>query len=96
MSSERQNNGNLLEIDEFRQIPGRGIEAKIQNSKCLAGNFKFMEESGIKGNLNDALKLGNDFAMVGKTPIYFSANGLLVGVIAVADTVKSKIGRAHV
>lgn len=85
----KANNGNLLEIDEFRQIPGRGIEAVIQNSKCLAGNFKFMEESGIKGNLNDALKLGNDFAMVGKTPIYFSANGLLVGVIAVADTVKS-------
>lgn len=75
------------ECDGYTEMAGRGISATVQGQKTLAGNIKLMSDNGIDtAAMRDvAESLAND----GKTPLFFSCNGQLLGLIAVADTVKS-------
>ncbi len=76
----------ILKVDSFTSITGRGIEALISGQTVLAGNRKLMEERNI--GLND-LELASDrLAEEGKTPMYIALDGELAGIIAVADVVK--------
>ena len=78
------------EAEDFRSIPGRGIEAVIGGTRYLSGNRAFLEENGV--TLTD----GGCFAQEGKTPLYFAAaDGRFLGTIAVAD-VEKKTSRAAV
>lgn len=76
----------LLPVTEFKQIPGQGITGSIHGQICYAGNRKLMTEHGI---LSDRLlDSGEALAGDGKTPLYFAMDNNLIGVVAVADTVK--------
>ncbi len=76
----------LQKVTDFAQIPGRGLRGTIAGKTCLAGNAKLMEESGVAGQ--DVGALHSRMADEGKTPLFFAADGKLLGVIAVADVVK--------
>ena len=76
----------LLPVSEFAQIPGKGIVGKIGNDLCLAGNRRLLNNHQIEGG--HLLRLGEDMAVDGKTPLFFARGGELIGVIAVADVVK--------
>ena len=76
----------LLPVSEFAQIPGQGIVGKIGNDLCLAGNRRLLNNHQIEGG--HLLRLGEDMAVDGKTPLFFACGGELIGVIAVADVVK--------
>ena len=73
-------------LTEFNAIPGHGIEVKIEDKKILLGNKKLMIEKNIDINLffKDSDRLANE----GKTPMYIAIDGILGGIIAVADTIK--------
>ncbi len=76
----------LKEIQNFKAIPGHGIEVTIENQQVLLGNKKLMVEQNV-----DITALGHksdELAKEGKTPMYIAIEGQLVGIIAVADTVK--------
>ncbi len=82
----------LLPVTDFAQIPGQGISGVIQGRLCLAGNRRMMEANGIA---DDALLArGDALAEDGKTPLYFAADGRLIGLIAVADVVKPTSAQA--
>jgi len=76
----------LAPAQEFQAIHGRGVSAVIQGARFLAGNRAMMEENGVDlavaGGAPEAL------AEEGKTPLYFAQDGKLIGIVAVADTVK--------
>ncbi|MBU9724068.1 MULTISPECIES: heavy metal translocating P-type ATPase [Bacillaceae] len=76
----------LAEPDSFNSITGHGIEAVLEGRSVLIGNLKLMSERNIKleGVNVEAEKLAND----GKTPMYISVEGVIEGILAVADTVK--------
>lgn len=76
----------LIKVEHFDSITGRGIEAKINGQLVLAGNRKLMEERNISLLLfqTESDRLADD----GKTPMYISLDGKLAGIIAVADVVK--------
>ncbi len=76
----------LKDIEEFDAIPGHGIEVKIDGKDILLGNKKLMTEKNIKIDIlsKDADRLAGD----GKTPMYIAIDGILRGIVAVADTVK--------
>lgn len=76
----------LLPVSEFAQIPGQGIVGKIGNDLCLAGNRRLLNNHQIEGG--HLLRLGEDMAVDGKTPLFFARGGELIGVIAVADVMK--------
>ena len=78
-----------LEVDDaarFESIPGLGVEAEYQEQKLLFGNRKLMSARGVNISVlvADAERLETD----GKTAMFLAADGLAVGIIAVADTLK--------
>jgi len=77
---------NLKATESFRAIPGKGIEAVIEGIKISMGNRKLMQEQGIDTNAVEA-KLA-ELEEQGKTAMLIAEDGVLSGIIAVADTVK--------
>lgn len=87
----------LLAAESFESLTGRGIEAQINGRTVLAGNRKLMDERGI---VLSALEEASDqLAGEGKTPMYVAVDGVLSGIVAVADVVKQNskaaIARLH-
>ena len=76
----------LAAPENFKALHGRGAAARIQGADFLAGNRAMMEESGV--DLTAAVGLADRLAEEGKTPLYFARDKALIGLIAVADTVK--------
>lgn len=75
----------LSKVEKFSAIPGRGIEASIEEQKILLGNKKFMKDREIRILLQEESdRLANE----GKTPMFISINNKFVGIIAVADITK--------
>ncbi|HEX9911896.1 MAG TPA: heavy metal translocating P-type ATPase, partial [candidate division Zixibacteria bacterium] len=87
-----QENIELKEPEEFNSISGFGIEAKIDNKKILLGNQKLLEEKKLE--IKDLIPRGEELAQDGKTPIYFSIDGKISAIIAVADTLKENSKKA--
>ena len=82
----------LVPARDFEAVHGRGVRAEVQGSYYLAGNRAMMEESGI--DLGAERLMADGLAENGKTPLYFAQDGRLIGLIAVADTVKPSSAEA--
>ena len=77
-------------VDNFKNEPGKGITGRIENIDYFAGNFKLMKSNNIEiDDNNEVLDIEDRFAIQGKTPLYFMKNRDIIGIIAVADTIKS-------
>ncbi len=76
----------LKDINKFKAISGRGIEAIIDEKQYIAGNLAMMIEKNI--DVSKLQAIANEFAENGKTPLYFADRENLLGVIAVADVIK--------
>jgi Cu+-exporting ATPase len=77
----------LKTITDFNALVGQGIEATIENTKYLAGNLSLMQERNIE--FNDFDKISFNFAEEGKTPLFFAKGTKILGVVAVADSIKN-------
>lgn len=80
-------NVSLPTAESFSQQAGRGVKATVGGDEIIGGNEKMMREAGIEEN--EAFKFGEKAAEDGKTPLYFAKNHELLGVICVADSIKS-------
>lgn len=88
----REKDIEAYESEEFQTLSGSGISAVINGKECFAGNLKFISS---KADINDDVKKQLDeLSEAGKTPLLFSIENKLVGIIAVADAVKSDSKRA--
>ncbi len=79
-------------LDFFKAIPGHGIEVKIDGKDILLGNRKLMIESNI--SLLALEEVSDKLAGDGKTPMYVAIDGVMAGILAVADTVKENSKKA--
>ena len=86
ISKAKEENIDTTEVDSFKAVSGRGIEATIDGIDYKAGNFAYMEENDV--DVEEHIKMADKFADEGKTPLFFAENKKLVGVVAVADVVK--------
>lgn len=75
--------------DEFEIIEGRGIRAVLDGQTIYAGNAELASEQLEKDELGRAVGEADRLADEGKTPLFFISDGALLGIIAVADTVRS-------
>ena len=74
------------EVTDFAALPGNGLAAKLDGMDIYAGNAVFIQ---TKLTLPAALaQQAEKLASEGKTPLFFGGAGRLLGVIAVADTIK--------
>lgn len=82
----QKNSISLIEVNNVKATHGKGIEGIVNNQKYLIGNESFLTENKIKTAL--AQKDFEKLAEQGKTPIYIGTDTQLIGLIAVADTIK--------
>jgi Cu2+-exporting ATPase len=88
-----------VEVHDFQALPGNGLIARINvssdedlNSASAApvticgGNLKFIESRAFVPD--DARELSEGLASQGKTPLFFASGDRLIGIIAVADTIR--------
>lgn len=73
----------LSEVDDFEVLAGNGVRGKKNSEILCGGNAKFVANVS-----SDAKKIADKLSNDGKTPLFFSKNDVLVGIIAVSDEVK--------
>ena len=76
----------LCDVADFTAVPGGGVQALLHDRTIYAGNAPYMEEKGV--DIAPFAPQAGRWADDGKTVLYFAEEGRLLGLIAVADTVK--------
>ena len=74
------------EVTDFMAKPGNGLTAALNGEVLAGGNLKFIStQADVPADFKEKAEV---LAQSGKTPLYFSRGGKLIGVIAVADVIK--------
>ncbi len=73
----------LPEASDYQMFPGLGFTAAVDGKTCRAGNARFLGDEAAP-----LAARAEELSANGKTPLFFSSEGKLLGIIAVADTVK--------
>lgn len=81
-----------LDTTDFKSLTGNGVSAKINGKTIVGGSVKHI--SSITNIDENIIKQADDLATKGKTPLLFVMDNRLLGVIAVADVVKSDSPKA--
>jgi len=76
----------LVSPDNFKAVPGRGIDSTVSGKRVLAGNLKLMIENNIDTEMSESD--AGKFAASGRTLMYVAIDGQLTALMAAADTVK--------
>ncbi len=80
------------EADSFKALPGNGLAGEVGGERIVGGNMAFIEkEADIPAPLR---RRAEELAEEGKTPLFFAKSGKLLGVIAVADVIKTDSAKA--
>ena len=87
-----ERNLNITAVEEFRVYPGNGLTGRWQGKAVATGKPDFIRDFAP---LEEAARLQAEaLSQAGKTPLYFACDGVLAGVIAVADPVKPDSAQA--
>lgn len=89
-----EEDGILLDqtVDDFKVLPGNGLIANVDGKELIGGNMAFMQS---KLTVSMQVKeLADSLSADGKTPLFFAYGSELLGIIAVADTVRDDSVRA--
>ena len=82
----------LPEVTDFQVLPGNGLTAKLEGVALAGGNLKFM--AAVTEVPDELTRASDRLAEEGKTPLFFAADGRLLGIIAVADVLKEEAPQA--
>jgi Cu+-exporting ATPase len=86
VSKASENKIAIPEIESFTAIPGKGIEARYNNTAVLVGNRKLFADKEI--NINSVEERIAQLEAEGKTVVLVGLEGRIIGLIAIADTAK--------
>ena len=92
MQYAREKQAVFPEAEAFRVLPGHGVSGTVSGEDALGGNAALMTERGLM--TAEGRALGDRLAEEGKTPLFFAKGNKLLGLIAVADTVKPESAQA--
>lgn len=76
----------LADTSHFEALPGKGIRATIKGKTVLLGTARWFQSENISTTLLE--KEAEALAKTGKTPMFVALDGRILGIIAVADTVR--------
>lgn len=95
LKSSTERGLDLAEPAEFEALSGRGIKAVVEGKEVLFGNLGLLNEQGIPLDSDtDLTDAGRQLAENAKTTMYLAVDSRLVGIIAVADTIKASAREA--
>ena len=82
----KEQNVSAEEVADFQALPGNGLTARLDGKALCGGNDTFI---GTTAPVSAEMKAqAAALAEAGKTPLWFSYDGRLLGVVAVADVIK--------
>jgi Cu+-exporting ATPase len=90
----KENKITLSEPKDFKAIVGHGVSAKIKNKEYFFGNEKLMLDLKLDEDTKKFKSQVNKLEEDGKTTMYFSSPKEILGIVAVADTIKSTSSQA--
>lgn len=80
------------EVSDFRAVPGNGLKAVLRGEPLVGGNLAYI---GQQVTVPDSMrKKSEQLAEMGKTPLFFGKSGKFIGMIGVADVIKSESPQA--
>ena len=79
-------------VSDFRALPGNGLTATGEKGALCGGNLSFIRTQTAVPD--EMARQAEALAEAGKTPLFFSENGIFAGIIAVADVIKEDSPRA--
>ena len=82
------NNISMEKVTDFNALFGKGIEGTVSGTHYYAGNEKMMEEKGISLSTEQKNQI-RELAKQGRTPLLFADENQFLGIVAVADVVKT-------
>ncbi len=82
----------LFDVTDFITYSGSGLSATAEGMEICGGNLKFISERVTVSD--EMIKKHDELAENGKTPMLFSLDGTLLGIIAVADTIREDSAEA--
>ena len=95
LGASKQQGLELGDLEDFEAVAGRGIKAKADGRQLLFGNVHLMEDEGVDvASAPALLEAGQRLAAEAKTTMYLARDGRLIGVVAVADTIKPESAEA--
>jgi P-type Cu+ transporter len=74
-------------VEDFTNVAGKGVKARMENESVVVGSPRFLQEEGI--NLDASLAEIEDHQARAETVVLVARNGQLIGIIAIADALKS-------
>ena len=80
------------EVTDFKALVGNGLTGIIDGCEIFGGSTEFI--SGKFSVSDEVLEKSNELAEQGKTPMFFTKDGELLGIMAVADTIKEDSAKA--
>ena len=83
----KEENVELLEVEDFHMIPGKGISAVVRGERLFCGNGAFLKEQGIEGN-SGAEQVLERFRSQGKAVILIADAEKLLGAVTLSDTLR--------
>lgn len=86
VEAAREQRGKLPACEEFSSITGQGIHAVLEGKSFWIGNAKLLKEKNFSAK--DLEKEAEEIAAKGQTPMFVVIDGVMEGIISVADTVK--------
>ncbi len=87
-----ENQISILDVQNFKALSGNGVTAELNGETIYGGSLKFISE---KINIDEnTIKIVENLADNGKTPLLFCIENELLGIIAVADTIKDDSPKA--
>jgi len=82
----KENGAGISEAADYETLAGSGVKAKVGNADIIGGSLKFLSsKTDISPEITD---ICNRLSEEGKTPLVFARNKSIIGIIAVADSIK--------
>ncbi len=72
---------------DFETLPGKGLKARVNGKMLYGGNAEYIKEN-IKADISSVINSIEELSSQGKTPVLFAEENKLLGLLAVADTIK--------
>ena len=88
----KEENISQREVKDFKVVSGNGITGIYNNKNLAGGNLNFVSKYATVDN--SAIQKAQSLAGQGKTPLYFTLDNNLLGIIAVADVIKEDSKKA--
>lgn len=89
VNSYRKAGQKVPAVEDFRMIPGRGVQAVVEGKQIIAGNSKMLEEQNADIP-ERMLAEAEQYLKQGCTVIYVAISGKAAGILALADTIREE------